>query len=111
MPVDAKANMGGHDVKAKVGTITAATIEGNAIHIEGFFYAADFPSRGQADPVRARHDLGFSWEIQNIFVEDIYRRPAGNHGLRLHRGCDPLQGQGRLHNHITGRAGRGELHV
>jgi hypothetical protein len=74
MPVDAKANMGGHDVKSKVGTITAATIEGNAIHIEGFLYAADFP-----DEVRRiqseRNELGFSWEIQNIFVEDTTADP------------------------------------
>jgi hypothetical protein len=74
MPVDAKANMAGHDVKAKVGTITAATIEGNAIHIEGFLYAADFP-----DEVRRiqseRNELGFSWEIQNIFVEDTTADP------------------------------------
>jgi hypothetical protein len=74
MPVDAKANMGGHDVKAKVGTITAATIEGNAIHIEGFLYAADFPKevrRIQSE----RNDLGFSWEMQNIFVEDTTADP------------------------------------
>jgi hypothetical protein len=74
MPVDAKANMKGHDVKAKVGTITAATIEGNAIHIEGFLYAADFPQevrRIQSE----RADLGFSWEIQNIFVKDTTADP------------------------------------
>jgi hypothetical protein len=74
MPVDAKANMAGHDVKAKVGTITGATIEGNAIHIEGFLYAADFPNevrRIQSE----RNDLGFSWEIQNIFVEDTTADP------------------------------------
>lgn len=74
MPVDAKANMKGHDVKAKVGTITAATIQGNAIHIEGFLFAADFP-----DEVRRiqseRNDLGFSWEIQNIFVQDVNADP------------------------------------
>jgi hypothetical protein len=69
MPVDAKRNLSDHDVKAKVGTITAATIDGNAIHIEGFLFAADFP-----DEVRRiqseRDELGFSWEIQNIFVLD-----------------------------------------
>jgi hypothetical protein len=74
MPVDAKANMGGHDVKAKVGTITAANIIGNAIHIEGFLYAADFP-----DEVRRiqseRDELGFSWEIQNIVVQDSTADP------------------------------------
>jgi hypothetical protein len=74
MPVDAKANMGGHDVKSKVGTITGATIEGNAIHIEGFLYAADFPS--EVRRIQSERDsLGFSWEIQNIFVQDIDADP------------------------------------
>jgi hypothetical protein len=74
MPVDAKSNMGGHDVKSKVGTITAATIEGNAIHIEGFLYAADFPS--EVKRIQSERDaLGFSWEIQNIFVQDIDADP------------------------------------
>ena len=74
MPVDAKANMAGHDVKAKVGTITGATIEGNAIHIEGFLYAADFPS--EVRRIQSERDsLGFSWEIQNIFVQDIDADP------------------------------------
>ncbi|MCE9565837.1 MAG: hypothetical protein K8U57_27750 [Planctomycetes bacterium] len=74
MPVDARDNMSGHDVRAKIGTITAATIEGNAIHIEGFLFAADFPQevrRIQSE----RDDLGFSWEIQNIFVEDTTADP------------------------------------
>jgi len=74
MPVDAKANMAGHDIKSKIGTITAATIEGNAIHIEGFLYAADFPD--EVRRIQAERDsLGFSWEIQNIFVRDIDADP------------------------------------
>lgn len=74
MPVDAKANMAGHDVKAKIGTITAATIEGNAIHIEGFLFAADFPD--EVRRIQAERDtLGFSWEIQRIFVRDIDADP------------------------------------
>jgi hypothetical protein len=43
MAVDYKPALDGHDPKAKIGVITAATIEGNAILIEGFIYAADFP--------------------------------------------------------------------
>jgi len=74
MPIDVKRNLSDHDVKHKVGTITAATIEGNAIAIEGFLYAADFP-----DEVRhiqsKRDELGFSWEIKNIFVKDANADP------------------------------------
>ena len=74
MPVDAKANMAGHDVKSKIGTITVATIEGNAIHIEGFLFAADFPD--EVSRIQSERDrLGFSWEIQNIFVRDIDADP------------------------------------
>ena len=43
MAVDYKPNLDGHDPKNKIGVITAATIEGDAILIEGFIYAADFP--------------------------------------------------------------------
>lgn len=74
MPVDMKANLSDHDVKRKVGTITAATIEGNAIHIEGFLYAADFPE--EVRHIQSKRDeLGFSWEIKNIFVEDAKADP------------------------------------
>ncbi|HLQ24763.1 MAG TPA: DUF6582 domain-containing protein [Acidiferrobacterales bacterium] len=63
MAVDMKEGLDGHDPKNKVGLITEATIEGNAIHIAGFFYASDFPQeakRIQAEKAR----LGFSHEIQ-----------------------------------------------
>ena len=59
----------GHDVQAKVGVITAATLEGNAIVIEGFIYAADFPE--VAASIKAQKDqLGFSFEAQQIYVAD-----------------------------------------
>jgi uncharacterized protein YlxW (UPF0749 family) len=74
MPIDMKANLSDHDVKSKVGTITAATIEGNAIHIEGFLYAADFPN--EVRHIQSKRDeLGFSWEIKNIFVKDVNADP------------------------------------
>ena len=74
MPVDAKSNLSDHDKKLKIGTITGATIEGNAIHIEGFLYAADFPK--EVRRIQSERDtLGFSWEIQNIFVEDTTADP------------------------------------
>ena len=63
MGIDATHNLDGHDVKNKIGLITAATIVGNAIHIEGFFYGADFPDeikRIQAE----KSQLGFSYEAQ-----------------------------------------------
>lgn len=65
----------GHDVKRKIGVITAASIQNNAVHIDdGIIYAADFPkeaARIQSDKDR----LGFSWELANIFVENVDADP------------------------------------
>jgi hypothetical protein len=63
MPIDFTPNFDGHDVKRKIGTITAATIEGDALKIEGFFYAADFPQECERIKVE-KEALGFSYEIQ-----------------------------------------------
>lgn len=69
MPVDLAADLAGHDVKRKIGIITAATIEGDAVHIEGFLYAADFPD--EVARVRSERSLlGFSYEMRNIYVKD-----------------------------------------
>jgi hypothetical protein len=69
MAVDLTADLDGHDAQAKVGIITGATIEGNAIHIDGFIYANDFPN--EAARIRADKDiLGFSFEAENCLVAD-----------------------------------------
>jgi len=63
MAVDFTPSLDGHDSQNKIGLITEATIQGNAIHIAGFFYGADFPDevrRIQAD----KASLGFSFEAQ-----------------------------------------------
>lgn len=61
MAVDFKPDFDGHDARRKVGIITAATIEGDAVCIEGFLYAKDFP--GECARIRAEKDaLGFSFE-------------------------------------------------
>ena len=70
MAVNYAADLKGHDVKRKIGAITAATIEGDAVHIEGFLYAADFPDEvARVQSERSR--LGFSYEMRNIYVKDI----------------------------------------
>lgn len=63
MAVDFTPHLDGHDSQNKIGLITEATIQGNAIYIAGFFYGADFPDevrRIQAD----KASLGFSFEAQ-----------------------------------------------
>lgn len=69
----------GHAVTRKVGVITAAAIEvdaikGDAVKIDGILYARDFPAetaRIQTD----KKDLGFSWELAEIYVERLDADP------------------------------------
>jgi hypothetical protein len=75
MAVDYKPNLDGHDPKNKIGVITAATIEGDAILIEGFIYAADFPE--VAAEIKASQDLlGFSYEARNLYTNDPDANPC-----------------------------------
>lgn len=63
MGVDYQPNLSGHDPTKKIGVITAATIEGNGIHIEGILYGADFPA--VVAEIRSKKSLlGFSYEAQ-----------------------------------------------
>jgi hypothetical protein len=74
MAVDYKPNLDGHDPKPKIGVTTAASIEGNAIPIEGFIYAADFPEA--AAEINASQDaLGFSYEACNLYTNDPDANP------------------------------------
>jgi hypothetical protein len=63
MAVDCTAALDAHDKQNKIGIIESAYIDGSALWIEGFFYAADFPeevARIQAEQA----SLGFSYEVQ-----------------------------------------------
>lgn len=73
MAVDYKPNLDGHDRRAKIGLITGATIEGDGVHIEGFFYASDFPE--ETARIQAEKDrLGFSYECQ-ARIQDLDADP------------------------------------
>lgn len=74
MGVDLTADLGGHDAQKKVGVITAAHIDGDALNIEGFIYAADFPREALRIHLNAA-DLGFSFEAQNLVVESLDTDP------------------------------------
>lgn len=63
MAIDFNTELDGHDVKSKIGFITEATIQGNAVHIGGYFYGADFPD--EVKHIQAeKASLGFSYEAQ-----------------------------------------------
>lgn len=75
MGVGIKRGLDGHNPQNKVGLITAATLDGNAIHIEGFIYAADFPAEALRIHLR-QADLGFSFEAQQLRVESVETDPV-----------------------------------
>lgn len=61
MGVDFKPGFNGHNSQSKIGLITGAQIVGDAIEIEGFFYAKDFPET--CEQIRTEKGaLGFSFE-------------------------------------------------
>lgn len=61
MAVDFKPKLDGHDSRSKIGLITEAFVEGDAVHIAGFLYAKDFPEE-VALIQSEKDDLGFSYE-------------------------------------------------
>jgi hypothetical protein len=75
MAVDYKPNLDGHNPKAKIGIITAATIDGNAINIEGFIYANDFPDVA-AEIKASKEVLGFSYEARDLYTNDPDANPV-----------------------------------
>lgn len=68
MGIDYQPNLSGHDPTKKIGVITAATIEGDGIQIEGILYGADFPA--VVNEIRSKKQLlGFSYEAQAAVVD------------------------------------------
>jgi hypothetical protein len=72
--VGVASDFAGHAPRNKVGTISAAWIDGNAIHIDGYIYAADFPVEA-AEIKRRQADLGFSFEARDLDVENANTDP------------------------------------
>ena len=62
MGVDYSHDFNGHDPERKIGVISEAKAKGDALHIKGFFYAADFPHVVQ-EIVANRRQLGWSYEL------------------------------------------------
>lgn len=69
MAVDFTPNFDGHDAQKKIGIIDQADIQGNALHISGFVWGADFPLAA-AQIKRDKAILGFSYEMKNVRVAD-----------------------------------------
>lgn len=69
MAVDFTPSFDGHDAQTKIGIITSANVVGNAIEVEGFIYAADFPETAQLIK-DLKEVLGFSFEAQQLTIMD-----------------------------------------
>lgn len=69
MAVDFTPNFDGHDRQNKIGLITGACVVGDAVEIEGFFYAKDFPE--ECKRIRTEKGaLGFSFEA-DARIQDV----------------------------------------
>ena len=74
MGVDLKHDFTGHSAQNKVGIITAASIDGDAINITGFIYCSDFPKEALRIQLN-KADLGFSFEASNLAVASMADNP------------------------------------
>jgi hypothetical protein len=68
-------NPTGHSPQAKVGIIDDATIEGDAVCVKGFIYAADFPAEA-AEIKKHKDKLGMSFEARSLMTDDPEANPV-----------------------------------
>ena len=71
MAVDFKAGWDGHDAKQKCGIITAAEIEGDAVHVSGYLFARDFAEMMSEMHAHGDEALGMSYELADAHVENM----------------------------------------
>ncbi len=71
MAVDFKTGWDGHDAKQKCGIITAAQIDGDAIHVSGYLFARDFAEMMQEIHAHGDETLGMSYELADAHVENM----------------------------------------
>lgn len=71
MAVDFKAGWDGHDAKQKCGIITAAEIDGDAVHVSGYLFARDFSEMMQEMHAHGDEALGMSYELADAHVENM----------------------------------------
>jgi hypothetical protein len=69
MGINYKPNLEEHDPKKKIGVISKAWIDGNAVKVKGIIWPKDFPE-AVARLHANRGDLGMSMELGNVYVED-----------------------------------------
>ena len=60
-----------HDAKRKVGIVTHAEVIEKRLEIGGYLFARDFPEVVEAVRGGRAGDMGFSYEMTNVAVEDI----------------------------------------
>lgn len=69
--VDITYNLQGHDSRTKIGIITRAEIQNDAIYVYGHLFAHDFPDEIKEIRALSRQGkLGMSFEITSVMVQD-----------------------------------------
>ncbi len=71
MAVDFKAGWDGHDAKQKCGIVTAASIQGNELHVQGYLFARDYAEMMREMEAHGDEVLGMSYELADAHVEDM----------------------------------------
>ena len=70
MPIDCSLGLKDHDKKTVIGVITGAEIQGNDLVVVGHLLAKNFPEE-IAEIQSRKTQLGMSYEISNVHVEDV----------------------------------------
>jgi hypothetical protein len=71
MPIDCSLGLRDHDKKTVVGVITGAEIQGSDLVVIGHLLAKNFPDE-VAEIQSKKSQLGMSYEISNVQVEDVH---------------------------------------
>lgn len=67
MGLNYRSDLEGHDVRNKVGVITKAWLDGNAVKVKGIIWKKDFPEAVR--DIKGRK-LGMSMELANVRIRD-----------------------------------------
>lgn len=70
MPIDCSLGLKDHDKKTVIGVITGAEVQGNNLVVIGHLLAKNFPDEIAAIQAQ-KSQLGMSYEISNVHVEDV----------------------------------------
>ena len=102
MGLNLTEDLGGHNPRNKVGVITAAEIDGDALCIKGHLYKGDFPDVARTIKARRQESRILSFEADNIWVENASADPLVIQSLAFTGASHLVEKQGRLPINLSG---------